>query len=59
MAFPSRLSRTELFAKGEELRSRFPRGSHGVWKPPADFKDELLWKGEITCSPLEFEVRQK
>src|SRR5215472_5062240 len=36
MAFPSRLSRTELFAKGEELRSKFPRGSHGVWKPPKD-----------------------
>jgi hypothetical protein len=33
--------------------------SHGVWEPPAEFKDELLWKGEITCSPVEFEVRQK
>ena len=33
--------------------------SHGVWEPPAEFKDELLWKGEITCGPVEFEVRQK
>src|SRR5262249_36765803 len=22
--------------------------SHGVWKPPADFKDELLWRGSLT-----------
>src|SRR5262249_45305378 len=21
--------------------------SHGVWKPPGDFKDELLWKGTL------------
>src|SRR5215469_2950865 len=35
-AFPSRLSRAELFAKGEELRAQCPRSSHAVWKPPKD-----------------------
>jgi hypothetical protein len=30
--------------------------SHGVWKPPAGFKDELLWKGRLRTAPLEFEI---
>ena len=33
--------------------------SHGIWKPPAEFKEELLWKGEMTSSPLEFEFADK
>jgi len=27
-----------------------------VWMPPAEFKAEQLWKGEITTAPIEFEV---
>ncbi len=34
MGSPSRLSRTELYAKGEQLRTKFPRGSHATWKAP-------------------------
>src|SRR5215469_13424345 len=40
-AFPSRLSRTELFAKGEELRAKCPRSSHAAWKPSKDRIDPL------------------
>ncbi len=36
LAFPSRLSRTELFAKGEALRNKCPRSLHAEWKPPKD-----------------------
>lgn len=28
-------------------------------KPPEGFKEELLWKGQITTSPLEFEIAAK
>ena len=35
-----------------------PKG-YGVWKPPTDFKEELLWKGDMTSSPIEFEVADK
>ena len=33
MTFPSRLSRVELVAKGEGLRTKCPRSSHAAWKP--------------------------
>jgi hypothetical protein len=39
-----------------ELRYQVNPKSHGVWEPPADFKNELLWKGELTSAPQEFEV---
>jgi hypothetical protein len=39
-----------------ELRYQIDPDSHGVWDPPADFKDELLWKGTLTSAPLEFAV---
>jgi hypothetical protein len=42
-----------------ELRYQVNPKSHGVWKPPADFKDALLWNGEMTSVPLEFEVSSK
>jgi hypothetical protein len=42
-----------------ELRYQVDLESHGVSKPPADFKDELLWKGSLTSAPLEFEVSAK
>ena len=42
-----------------ELRYQVDAKTYGVWKPPADFKDELLWKGELTAAPLEFEVSAK
>jgi hypothetical protein len=41
------------------LRYRGNPESHGVWQPQADFKKELLWKGELTSSPLEIEVAGK
>ena len=41
MAFPSRPSRTELFKRGEELRTKCPRSSHAVWKPPKNRSDPL------------------
>src|SRR5215475_4735320 len=41
-AFPSRLSRAELFAKGEELRTQCPRSSHAFWKPSKSRIDPLL-----------------
>ena len=41
MAFPSRLSRAERFAKGEELRTKVPRSSHAAWKPARDRVDPL------------------
>ena len=41
MIFPSRLSRTERFAKGEELRAKIPRSSHAAWKPANDRPDPL------------------
>jgi hypothetical protein len=41
------------------LRYQVNPGSHGVWQPPADFKKELLWTGELTSSPLAFEVAGK
>jgi len=34
MAFLSRPSRTELFNRGEKLRTKCARRSHAVWKPP-------------------------
>jgi len=42
-----------------ELRYRVNPQSHGVWQPPADFKDQMLWKGELTSSPLQFAVTGK
>ena len=30
--------------------------THGVWQPAREFKDELLWKGVLTTSPLTFEI---
>jgi hypothetical protein len=39
-----------------ELRYQVDPQTHGVWQPPADFKDALLWKGELTSGPLDFEV---
>src|SRR5215472_1905481 len=41
-AFPSRLSRAELFAKGEELRAKCPRSSHATWKASKRRVDPLL-----------------
>jgi len=40
--FPSRPSRAELFAKGEELRTKCPRTSHATWKTPKDRINPLL-----------------
>ena len=42
-----------------ELRYQVDPKSHGVWKAPADFKDELLWKGTLTSAPVKFEVSAK
>jgi hypothetical protein len=42
-----------------ELRYQVDPKSHGVWEPPADFKEELLWKGRLTSTPIEFEVSAK
>jgi hypothetical protein len=33
--------------------------THGVWQPPKEFKDELLWKGAVKTSPLAFEIADK
>ena len=33
--------------------------THGVWQPPKEFKDELLWKGMLKTSPLAFEITDK
>lgn len=41
-AFPSRLSRAERFAKGEELRTKVPRSSHAAWKP-SNKRPDPLW----------------
>lgn len=41
MQFPSQPSRAELFARGEELRAKFPRSSHATWKPPNNRPDPL------------------
>ena len=41
------------------LRYQVNPDRHGVWKPPADFKEELLWKGELTSSPVDFEIAEK
>jgi hypothetical protein len=29
--------------------------THGVWKPPDGFRDELLWKGRLETSPVAVE----
>lgn len=42
-----------------ELRYQVDPKTHGVWKPPADFKDELMWQKAMTSAPLEFEVSAK
>jgi hypothetical protein len=42
-----------------ELRYQVAPESHGVWKPPADFKEELLWRGNLTSAPLGLEVSAK
>jgi hypothetical protein len=41
VAFPSCRSRTELYAKGEELRTKCPRSSHAAWKPSKNRIDPL------------------
>ena len=41
------------------LRYQINLSSHGVWEPPADFDEKLLWKGEMTTVPLEFEILSK
>ncbi len=41
VTFPSRLSRAELIARGEELRAKVPRGSHAAWKPSRVRPDPL------------------
>jgi uncharacterized protein (DUF2252 family) len=41
MAFPSRPSRAERVAKGEELRAKVPRSSHATWKPANGRPDPL------------------
>jgi hypothetical protein len=33
--------------------------NHGVWEPPADFRQELLWTGEILSKSLAFEVSDR
>jgi uncharacterized protein (DUF2252 family) len=42
IAIPSKLSRAELIAKGEELRSKCPRSSHAAWKPRKARVDPLF-----------------
>jgi uncharacterized protein (DUF2252 family) len=42
MVFPSRLSRAERFAKGEELRTKVPRSAHAAWKTSSKRPDPLL-----------------
>ncbi len=42
MRIPSVISRAELYAKGEELRSKCPRGSHAAWKAPKNRIDPLV-----------------
>jgi hypothetical protein len=42
-----------------EVRYQVDPNSHGVWMPPEDFKNELLWKGSLTTAPLEFAVLLK
>lgn len=42
MAFPSRPSRAELIARGQELRIKVPRDLHAVWKPPKDRVNPLV-----------------
>lgn len=37
----SRLSHAELYAKGEQLRTKVPRSAHAAWKPPANRVDPL------------------
>jgi hypothetical protein len=44
---------------GVGLRYQVNPKTHGVWKPPAEFKEELLWKGAMTSSPIQFEVVDK
>ena len=33
--------------------------THGVWQPPKEFKNELLWKGALKTDPLAFEITDK
>jgi hypothetical protein len=42
-----------------ELRYQVGSKSHAIWEQPAEFKDELLWRGVLTSAPLEFEVSDK
>jgi uncharacterized protein (DUF2252 family) len=46
VAFPSRQSRTELYAKGEELRAKCPRSSHAAWKTAKNRIDPLTLVAE-------------
>jgi len=32
--------------------------SHGVWEPPADFADDLLWTGFLISSPIEIRISE-
>jgi len=40
-AVASRPSQAELYALGKSLRTKCPRGSHAVWKPPDDRPDPV------------------
>jgi uncharacterized protein (DUF2252 family) len=53
MAFPSRLSLAERFAKGEELRTKVPRSSHSAWKPAGHRVDPLSLIKESDKGRLE------
>lgn len=38
------------------LRYQVVKDSYGIWEPPTDYKEELLWKGTLDSRPVEIEV---
>jgi hypothetical protein len=41
------------------LRYHVDPESQSAWEPPEDFKQELLWRGELRSSPVSFEIAEK
>ena len=38
------------------MRYQVSPETHGVWQPPKEFKEELLWKGVLDSHPVEIEI---
>jgi uncharacterized protein (DUF2252 family) len=58
-AFASRPSRSELIARGENLRKKCPRSSHAIWEPPLNRPDpvQMVLQGDQGRIPQLIPIR--